>query len=104
MPMNTQTVTSIMFLTWSSVLPSEAPSMLVLVPQKSVLKMPALKPTAATAMKVRIGTTLAIVTMVLTHGGVVDTAQGQTQLTIQRTTDATTIADSVLPPSNVGQK
>ena len=46
------------------------PSTVVASPQKSAEKRPALKPTIASPMKVRIGTTLAMVTMVLTNAAV----------------------------------
>jgi hypothetical protein len=62
MPMKTHTVTSIMFLTWSMVPPRPASA-----PQKSVVNAPALKPTAAMAMNVRMGTTLATVTTTFTN-------------------------------------
>ena len=68
--MNTHTVTSIMFLTWDIVSPSGTPSTCVVRPQKSAVKSPALNPTAAMAMNVRIGTTLAMVTTTLTNAAV----------------------------------
>ena len=96
--MNTQTVTSIMFLTWSIVVPSPA-----LSPQKSAVKTPELKPTAATAMKVRIGTTLAMVTTTLTKAAFL-TPLMLRKWTVHSSTDAQTIAVVVVPlvkvPSN----
>src|ERR1041384_1751581 len=101
--MNTHTVTSIMFLTWSSVRPSEAPSILVEWPQTSAVNKPDLKPTAATAMKVTMGTTLAIVTSVLTRAAL-GTPRKVRIWTTQSTTEATRMARKVLPPSNDGHQ
>ena len=93
MPMNTQTVTSIMFLTWSIVVPRPA-----LSPQKSAVKMLELKPTAAIAMKVRIGTTLATVTTTLTAAAFLTPLMVR-KWTSHSRTEAPTIATVVVPPS-----
>ena len=82
-----------MFLTWSIVVPRPA-----LSPQKSAVKMPELKPTAAIAMKVRIGTTLAIVTTTLTAAAFLTPLRVR-KWTSHSRTEAPTIATVVVPPS-----
>ena len=94
MPMNTHTVTSIMFLTWSTVPPRPAS-----VPQMSAVKRSALKPTAAMAMKVTMGTTLAIVTTTLTKAALRTPLRVSAWTTHSRT-EAPTIAVTVVPPSS----
>jgi hypothetical protein len=101
--MNTHTVTSIMFFTWDIVSPSGTPSICVVRPQKSAVKSPALNPTAAMAMNVRIGTTLAMVTTTLTKAAVW-TPRRVMACTIHNTIDAPMIAGTVAPPSKAGKK
>ena len=103
MPMNTHTVTSIMFLTCVTVSPSGAPSICVALPQMSAENSPALNPTAAMAMKTRIGTTFAMVTTTLTTAAVW-TPRRIMACTIHSTIDAPMIAETVAPPSNPGKK
>ena len=103
MPMNTHTVTSIMFLTCVIVSPSGAPSICVVRPQKSAENSPALNPTAAMAMNTRIGTTFATVTTTLTKAAVW-TPRSVMACTIHSTTDAPMIAGTVAPPSKTGKK
>ena len=80
-----------MFLTWVMVSPSGAPSICVLLPQKSAVNRPALNPTAAMAMNTRIGTTLAMVTTTLTNAAVW-TPRRVMACTIHSTIDAPMIA------------
>ncbi|MOA61033.1 hypothetical protein D3C78_1860720 [compost metagenome] len=61
MPMNTQTVTSIMLRTWSITLPSSV----LPAPQKSALYTSSLKAMAAMMMNSASGTILAMVVRVL---------------------------------------
>ncbi len=92
--MNTQTVTSIMFRTWSRVLPSPAFS-----PQKSAVNRSALNPTAAIAMNVTMGTILAMVTRTLAKAAL-RTPLKVRACTAHSSTEAPTIAGTVVPPSN----
>jgi hypothetical protein len=64
---------------------------------------PALKPTAAMAMNVTIGTTLATVTTTLTNAAVW-TPRSVMACTIHSTIDAPMIAGTVAPPSNAEKK
>lgn len=60
-PMNTQSVTSIVETTWSFTLPHEKPPW----PQKSNVKLSRLKKNKVMVMKAKIGTSFAIVVMML---------------------------------------
>ncbi len=72
-------------------------------PHTSAVNRPALKPTAAMAMNVTIGTTLAMVTRVLTKAALCTPRRVRTWTT-HSTTEATRIARKVLPPSNDGNQ
>ncbi len=72
-------------------------------PQTSAVKSPALKPTAAIATNVTIGTTLAMVTRVLTKAALC-TPRNVSAWTTHSTSEAPRIATSVLPPSKAGKK
>ena len=83
--------------------PSGAPSICVVLPQKSAVNSPALKPTAAIAINTRIGTTLAMVTTTLTNAAVW-MPRRVIACTIHSTTEAPMIAGTVAPPSKAGKK
>jgi len=103
MPMNTQTVTSIMFLIWSIEEPREAPSIWTALPQTSVVKMPALKAMAVRATKVTSGTILATVATVLTKAAWV-TPRSTMACISQSSTEAPMTAARLLPSPNTGKK
>ena len=97
-PMNTQTVTSIMALIWSSAEPRP-----LLVPQKSAEKVLALKAMIPIRMKTTRGTTLAIVTTTLTTAAS-RMPRMMSRWYSHRSAEETTVARSVVPSPKPGRK
>ena len=96
-PMNTQTVTSIMALTWVSVEPRS-----LWVPQKSAEKVPILKAVAPMMMKTIRGTILAMVTTTLTTAAS-RMPRRMSRWYSHRSAEETTVARSVVPSPNPGR-
>ncbi|MCY1366972.1 hypothetical protein D9M69_538840 [compost metagenome] len=99
MPMNTQTVTSIMLRTWFITLPSS----MFFEPQMSAVKMSSLKANRQMRMNRNSGTTLAmVVTRLMKAASLIP--RSTRKCTAQRTIDAPMIAARVLPSPKIGKK
>ncbi|MNH09044.1 hypothetical protein D3C81_1168590 [compost metagenome] len=98
MPMNTNTVTSIMLRTWSSTLPNCG----LLKPQMSRVKMSARKANAAMTMKISSGTTLAtVVTWLMNAASLMP--RSTRKCTAHSSSEAQPMATGVLPSPNTGK-
>ena len=99
MPINTKTVTSIMLRTWSITLPRLG----VCVPQKSRVKISALKATAVSTINITIGTILATVVNWLINAASL-IPRSTRKCTPHSSNDAQPMAIGVLPWPNTGKK
>ncbi|MNP10680.1 hypothetical protein D3C76_1028370 [compost metagenome] len=99
MPINTQTVTSIILRTWSMTVPSS----LLPAPQKSAVNTSALKAIAAMTMNNASGTILAIVVSVLINAAS-RIPRSTRKCSAHNSTEAQVIAGRVLPSPNIGKK
>ncbi|PBJ15015.1 hypothetical protein BSG18_57640 [Pseudomonas ogarae] len=99
MPMNTNTVTSIMCHTWSITLPRSG----FIAPQISRVKISALKATAAMTTNINSGTTLAtVVTRLMNAASLIP--RNTRKCTAHSNNDAHPMATGVLPWPNTGKK
>ncbi|KIR12985.1 hypothetical protein PFLU4_59160 [Pseudomonas fluorescens] len=99
MPMNTNTVTSIMCRTWSITLPRSG----LIAPQISRVKISALKATAAMTTNINSGTTLAtVVTRLMSAASLIP--RSTRKCTAHSNNDAQPMATGVLPWPNTGKK
>ncbi|MCY1535903.1 hypothetical protein D9M68_713290 [compost metagenome] len=99
MPMNTQTVTSIMLRTWFITVPRS----LLPAPQKSAVNTSSLKATAQITMNSASGTILAMVVRVLMNAASL-IPRSTRKCRNQSSTEAQMIAGRVLPSPNTGKK
>lgn len=98
-PMNTNTVTSIMCRTWSITLPRSG----LIAPQISRVNTSALKATAARTMNINSGTTLAtVVTRLMNAASLMP--RNTRKCTAHNSNDAQPMATGVLPWPNAGKK
>lgn len=99
MPMNTQTVTSIMLRTWFITLPRSG----LLLPQMSAVKMSSLKANRQIRMNRNSGTILATVVTVLMNAASL-IPRSTRKCRAQSRTEAQTIAATVSPLPKIGKK
>ncbi|MNG01799.1 hypothetical protein D3C84_847930 [compost metagenome] len=98
-PMNTQTVTSIMLRTWFITLPRSG----FMVPQMSAVKMSSLNANTAIRMNSASGTTLAtVVTRLMKAASLIP--RSTRKCTAQSNTEAPMMAAGVLPSPKIGKK